>query len=331
MRPILILVAILPATLPALAQSPSERIATIDFYGYGHLDVASLRAALPIKEGDRIPSDKVRESATRAVSGVAGRQAVISGVCCRPDGRSSMYVGLREVGAVPVAYNPAPQGTVRLSADVLRIFQQFDKHFTDAVKRGASREDDSQGYALFDDPASHADQLKLRTWTRAHTALVLRVLAESSDAGQRAYAAQALGYADRSPEQIAALVAAAFDSDDGVRNNVVRALEVLCAVGSEVTTRIPADRFVPLLHSISWTDRNKGSVLFSRMTESRDPALLKLLHDQAIEPLREMAQWKDFGHAQTSLVILGRMAGIDEKRLEQLDASVAAEILRTAR
>ncbi len=276
MRHILLLLAI----LPAFAQSPSGRIGTIDFYGYGHLDVASLRAALPIKEGDGFPSDAVRERAVRAVSGVAGRQAVISGVCCLPDGRSSLFVGLPEVGAAPVAYNTAPQGTVKLSADVLRVFQQFDRHFTDAVKRGASREDDSQGYALFDDPASHADQLKLRTWTLAHVALVLRVLAESSDAGQRAYAAQALGYADRSPGQIAALVKAAFDSDDGVRNNAVRALEVLCVVGPEVTNRIPADRFVPLLHSIRWTDRNKGSLLLSRMTDSRDPALLKLLHDQ---------------------------------------------------
>ncbi len=51
----------------------------------------------------------------------------------------------------------------------------------------------------------------------------------------------------------------------------------------------------------------------------------------ALDPLREMAQWKDSGHAQTSLVILGRVAGIDEKRLEQLDASVVAEILRMAR
>jgi hypothetical protein len=67
------------------------------------------------------------------------------------------------------------------------------------------------------------------------------------------------------------------------------------------------------------------------MTDSRDPAILKLLHDQALDSLREMAQWKDFGHAQSYLVILGRMAGIDEKRLEQLDASLAAEILSAAR
>jgi hypothetical protein len=213
---------------------------------------------------------------------------------------------------------------------VLKIFSQFDKHFLAAVKRGDAAEDDSQGYALFHDPASRADQLKLRAWARAHTPMVLRVLAESRDSAQRAHAAQALGYADRSREQIAALVEAAFDSNDGVRNNAVRALSVLCTVGAEVTSQIPAARFIPLLHSVTWSDRNKGALLLWRMTDSRDPALLKLLHDQALEPLREMAQWKDFGHAYMSLAILARIAGMDESRLAHLDASMVGEILRAA-
>jgi len=313
--------------LPAFAQPPSERIGTIDFYGYGTLDAASLGAVLPFHEGGGMPSDSVRENALRAVRKVAGRQAVFSRVCCLPDGRSSLFIGLAEPGSAPNAYNPQPQGDSTLPKDVLRIFQQLDKHFVAAVKRGASQEDDSQGYALFDDPRSHAGQLKLRSWARAHTALILHVLADSRDARQRAYAAEALGYADRSPEQIAALVAAAFDSDEDVRNNAVRALGVLATVGPEVTSRIPAARFIPLLHSVTWADRNKGLLLFDRMTASRDPALLKMLHDQALEPLREMAQWKDFGHAWASLVILGRIGGMEEGRLERLDASMVGEVL----
>src|SRR5580658_1273327 len=109
---------LLLAVLPALAQTPSDRIGTIDFYGYGHLDVASLRAALPFREGDTVPSASIRDSAVRALKGVAGRQAVISGVCCSPDGRSSVYVGLPEVGASPVTYNPQPQGDVKLPEEV---------------------------------------------------------------------------------------------------------------------------------------------------------------------------------------------------------------------
>jgi hypothetical protein len=318
------------ALMSAFAESPAERIGTIDFFGYGHLDLASLRRALPLADGDKLPSGAVRDNALRAVSRVAGRQPVFSGVCCLPDGRSSVYIGLPEVGAAPISYNPVPRGEVKLPAAALRIFRDFDKHFLAAVKKGAATEDDSQGYALFEDPATRADQLRLRDWTRAHPAIVLQVLAESRDAGQRASAAQALGYAERSPEQIAALVAAAFDANDDVRNNAIRALGVLCAAGPDAAHQIPAARFVPLLHSITWSDRNKGTLLFLRMTESRDPALLRLLRDQALAPLREMAQWQDFGHAQAPLTILGRIAGIDEVRLGRLDPSMVPEILRAA-
>jgi hypothetical protein len=318
------------ALLPAFAQSPSDRIGTIDFYGYGHLDLPSLRAALPFKEGDKLPSDDVRERGLQALSRVAGRKPVFSGVCCLEDGRSSVYIGLPEVGTRPLTFNPAPHGDVSFPASAMGIFRKFDKDVLGAVKRGATMEDDSQGYALVEDPATHADQLSLLAWTRAHSAIVLKVLAESRDARQRAYAAQALGYAERSPEQIAALVTAAFDPDDGVRNNAVRALEVLSTVGLEVTRQIPAARFIPLLYSLNWTDRNKGALLFYRMTTGRDPAFLKLLHDQALDPLREMAQWKDFNHAMLSITILGRIGGIEESRLEHLNASMVPEILRAA-
>jgi hypothetical protein len=318
------------AILPALAQPPSERIGTIDFYGYGRLDLPSLRAAFPLKEGDPLPPDAVRDSALQAVSRVAGRKALFSKVCCLEDGRRSVFIGLPEVGAPPLIFNPAPEGDVKLPADALRIFQRLDVDLTAAVKKGAAGEDDSQGYSLSKDPAARADQLKLRDWTRGHLAIVLRVISESRDSEQRADAAEALGYADRSPQQIDALVSAALDSDDGVRNNAVRALVVLCTVGTEVTSQIPAARFTPLLHSIGWKDRNKGAALLMAMSASRDPALLKLLHEQALEPLREMAQWKDFGHAFPSVMILGRIGGIEEGRLNQFNPSMVPEILRAS-
>jgi hypothetical protein len=316
-------------SLPAFAQSPSELIGTIDFYGYGDLDLAALRAILPFRVGDKLPSDAVQEAVVRAVGKAAGREAVVSGGCCLRDGRSTLFIGLAEPGSSPIRYNPPPHGNLKLPADAMTFFEQLEEHLFDAVKKGNATEDDSQGYALVNDPATRADQLKLRDWARTNTKMVLQVLAGSRDALSRSRAAEALGYADRSPQQIAALVEAAFDSDDGVRNNAIRALEVLCAIGTEVTGQIPAARFLPLLHSLTWTDRNKGSLLFVQMTASRDPALLKLLRDEALAPLREMAQWKDQGHAWAGLMILGRIAGIEESRLQQhMDP---AEILKATR
>jgi len=108
----------------------------------------------------------------------------------------------------------------------------------------------------------------------------------------------------------------------------VRALEVLCAVGAEVTRQIPAARFVPLLHSLTWTDRNKGSLVLAQLTKSRDPEILKMLRDQALGPLREMVQWSNSGHAWAPKMILGRVAGIEESRLLEMGPSGIPEILR---
>ena len=146
------------AILPALAESPSERMAPSISTA---MDIWMSRPCVlrcRLKEGDRIPSDSVRAAAVRAVRNVAGRDAVFSGVCCLPDGWSSIFIGLPEAGTVPVVHNPQPQGDVKLPGEALKILRQIDKHREAAVRRGASREDDSQGYALFEDPSSHADQ-----------------------------------------------------------------------------------------------------------------------------------------------------------------------------
>ena len=259
----------------ALAQEPSELIGSIDFYGYGNANVAKLRDALPFHVGDHLPAQRDRET-LQSLRKVTGREVKIELVCCLQNGRSLVYIGLAEDDAPPIRFNSRPNGDVKLSAEALKILSDRDEHSSAAVERGVAGEDDSKGYALDEDPASRADQLKLLAWTREHTDLVLRVLAESRANQQRAYAAEALGYAERSPRQIAALVEAAFDSDGLVRNNAVRALEVLCAVGAEVTRQIPAARFVPLLHSLTWTDRNKGSLVLAQLTKSRDPEILKM-------------------------------------------------------
>ena len=314
-----------------LAQPASERAGTLDFYGYGSMDVARIRAALTFHEGDPVPSGKARNAATAAIKDAVGRDAQISALCCLQDGRSAVFIGLAEPDAPLIRYNPVPPGRSELSPDAWAVFEQLDKHLFAAVEHGTAQEDDSLGYALIQDPATRADQLKLRAWAKDRTGEILHVLEDSRDERQRAYAAEALGYAGRSPRQIAGLVSAAFDSNDLVRNNAVRALEVMVSAFPDTVRQIPAKRFVPLLHSLEWKDRNKASWLFFRMTESGDPALLKMLHEEALTPLREMAQWKSEGHAWAALIILGRIGGIGATRLAKMTPEMKAEILQSVK
>jgi hypothetical protein len=73
-----------------------------------------------------------------------------------------------------------------------------------------------------------------------------------------------------------------------------------------------------MVNSATWTDRNKGAWVLFNLTASRDARVLDQIKRGAIEGLTEMAKWRDVGHAYQARIVLGRIAGIPEERLQQL-------------
>jgi HEAT repeat protein len=204
----------------------------------------------------------------------------------------------------------------------------MDKALMSAVMKGHATEDDSEGFSLTNDPKARRAELAIREYALRNETLILQVLASSSDARHRAIAAQMLGYGRQSDEQIDALVRASLDADDGVRNDAVRALGVLAGVKPNLAQRIPPEPFVRLLRSGTWSDHNKASLLLLALTKRRDPRVLAALRTQALDPLVEMARWRNTGHAEAALSILGRIAGFDEDALHKLiDAGRADTII----
>ena len=64
------------------------------------------------------------------------------------------------------------------------------------------------------------------------------------------------------------------------------------------------------------------------LTTTRDPQVLAQLRTEVLDSLLEMARWRNIGHAEAALTILGRMGGIDEQTLSKLiDAGQTAAIL----
>jgi len=210
------------------------------------------------------------------------------------------------------------EGSVCFPVGVIDLYQQTMEASSKAVQSGSIKEDDSKGYALSTAPELRAKQLATREYATHHERLVLRVLASSADVEQRIAAAHMLGYARQSKGQIAALVRASHDADDIVRNNAIRALGVLAQSNPRVAARIPAEHFIAMLSSGSWTDRNKAGFLLDELSSQRDPKLLGQLRSRALDSLIEMARWRSRGHAGTARILLGRIAGIEETRLQQL-------------
>jgi hypothetical protein len=303
--------------LIVLAASAGERIDLIEFFGYQGLDVDAVRKAIPLREGGNY-DDKKKAAIREAVKRVTGGDATdIAGVCCNEQHHSMLFIGLPGKSTRSFQLNAKPTGAVRLAHELQALLAKIEKAGYAAIKKGgdASAEDDSNGYALFHDPATRKLQLQMRDYVRAHEAAIYDVLENSSDNGQRQEAAVAIGYAARSARQIAALLRASRDPDAGVRDESTRAIGVLVESGLPLASPIPAADFIEMCTSGNWMDRNKATMVLLPLTQSRDPQLLAQLEKKAWEQLMEMAHWRDTGHAFKPRLILGRIRGIPDDRL----------------
>ena len=191
-------------------------------------------------------------------------------------GTASSLSGLPGASNKSFAYNAEPKGNEHLSPDIVELYRRLDHALEAAVRSGgqAAQEDDSHGYALVNDPAARSLQLAVREWAVKHERELTRVLEFSAEAEQRQIASDAMGYTRQSRAQILALVRAARDPDDEVRNNATRALGVLVRSNRALAAEIPPDTFIQMLNSGTWSDRNKGSSLLMELTASRDSDLL---------------------------------------------------------
>ncbi|HKX00728.1 MAG TPA: HEAT repeat domain-containing protein [Bryobacteraceae bacterium] len=228
-------VAVMLLTLPAFGR---DRVWDIEFFGYKGVDVAAVRQALPAHEGDVYAHDDTKNKVRHAVSDALGRAPTdVQGVCCNGNGDFVLFIGLPGSSSKNFSYNAAPEGEARLSEEITVLQGRVEQAWKAAVRKGGdgAREDDSNGYALSQDPALRALQLKVRDYALAHGNELLHVLESSADPRQRQTAANTLGYARKSTRQIQALVQAARDPDDGVRNDAVRALGVLASADKEMT------------------------------------------------------------------------------------------------
>ncbi len=321
-REIALLVAVAPSVMSAIDRRP---LGEIDFFGYKGFDLAAIRSALPFREGDLFPptnvkhSDDLKRQISHAVEKAIGRGPTdIALICCDSKQNDMVFIGLPGESYEPLLFHPTPSQDVRFPKVAVALSDQMDSAWNNAVMKGHATEDDSEGYTLTKEPKARRAELAIREYALRNEALIFQVLASSSNAQHRAIAALMLGYARQSDEQVDALVRASLDSDAAVRNEAVRALEVLAGAKPDLAKRIPAEPFVRLLRSGAWLDHNKASLVLVALTKSRDPKLLMLLRTDALDSLLEMARWRSPGHAEAALTILGRMAGISEDSLDRL-------------
>jgi hypothetical protein len=298
-------------------------IGIVDFYGLRTVPPDAVQKLLPFHEGDTLPASddaitleiKETEEKLKALPNVADAHVEMG--CCE-QGHSTIYIGIQERNTPAPHFLEAPQGAAQLPAEILAAGKEFEEAWTRAIENGHAAENDSHGYALAEDPACQKIQKRFLVFAARYRSRLRDVLQHSSDAEQRALAAQVLSYSRDQPAVIPELLRAMRDPASLVRNSAMRALWILAMyaqVHPHAHFRIPPDDFVAMLNSVDWTDRNKASLALAALTEHRNPALLAQLREQALPSLVEMARWKSAGHANAPFFILGRVAGLPEAEI----------------
>jgi hypothetical protein len=324
-------------------------IGIIDFYGLRTVSLEKVRNQLPIREGDPVPIDipkdarvtpeEIRkafnlaadspipkaqreiEAAVEAITGVS--RAKLAVICCEPNGQRTLFVGIEVRGAVPFSYNPGPTEKSFVPEKMLESYDAFMAAISEAVSKGAVQEDDTEGHALMKGDVFEKLQAQFMTYAKKDEEVLKKVLKGSVDPKHRRAAAWILGYAPDKKEVIDELLAALRDEDETVRNNVTRALGAIAAFAAkrpEAGIKIDPSPFIQMLHSLSWSDRNKATMVLLNLTQNRSREILQQLRDHARDPLIEMARWRD-SHSLMSFKLLGRMAGTKEEEIDKLWAS----------
>jgi len=315
----------LVVSFAASADDITPRVGVIEIYGAHKVSPDKIRKAMGAQEGSPLPSREDAEDRIDKLPGVVASR--IEAACCEQR-RMILYVGIEEKDSPHFEFHSAPSGDVTLPPELVDKYHSFLDTVVDSIHSGIADEDLTSGYSLMADSQCREIQQSFIPFVAGNLALVDRVLRESADPEQRILAAYLLQYGPRGPHTskiiVDALQYALQDQEDSVRQNAMRSLKAV-AVGAKLhpdqQIRIEPTWFIELMNSVVWSDRHNASLALVELTESRNPDTLSLLRQRALDSVIEMARWHDLQHALPAFILAGRLAGLEEKQIQ--DAWVA--------
>ena len=307
--------------LIARAEDITPRVGSIEIYGARKVSIQKIKIALGARPGDLLPAREDAEDRIDQLSGVLA--ARVEAACCEAHGSTTLYVGVQERGSPHVEYHASPTGEVTLPAALADKYRALLNTVSDSIRGRNNDEDLTNGYSLMADADCREIQQSLIPLVEQNLNLIDRVVRESADPDQRAAAAYLLQYAPRSPRtsktMVNALQWALRDQDDNVRDSAMRALKAV-SIGAKLhpdqQIRIEPTWYVELLNSVVWSDRRNAARELVELTQDHNPDTLALIRERALPSVLEMARWHDLNHALPAFILAGRVAGLDEKQIQ---------------
>jgi len=311
------------------AWSQSSQVGIIDFYGARSIKT-DVRKCLPFRENDTIkfllnyPDTTGYAKTKRTIvqcllANPEIKQANIEFVCC--DGVESKWMVYIGVSNEPkLIYSNAKTADIKLPPEITKTYDSLENLLAGAIASGEAGDDHSEGHALFVHLPARKLQQKFIAYSEIHLSLLRNVIRNSKYPHERAVASTVIAYYHDKAAIVNDLLEGAKDEDENVRNDAIRAIGILVEYSQKrpnLNITISPDPFIVLMHSISWSDRNKSSFVLKSLSEQRDPNLLSRLKREALEPIVDMAMWKSEGHAWPGYWILGRIAGWPDQEISE--------------
>lgn len=299
------------------AQTPL--VGDIEVFGTRKISHEKVLKTLGVEKGQPLPPSKSKlEESLMGIEGVA--RASVEAVCCDA-GKAVLYVGIEERGANAFPLRDQPQGDLQLPDEIVKAYHDFTIALAQAAREGDTREDTKQGHSMMDNIACNVLQKRFLGFAELHQEVLKAVLREAEDEEQRAVAAYVLGYAPKKALVVNDLQQALRDPDPDVRANALRALSPIALMAQkdpELGIRVETTWFVEMLNSTVLKDRLEGVRILLTLTELGMPApTFKHLVERGVQPLEEMAHWRNLEYVLPAYLLLGRMAGVGDPELEQ--------------
>lgn len=308
------------AAAAAVGEDITPRVGDIEVYGAHHLSPEKIKSALALKPGSPLPSRGAAEEKLNHLSGVIDSR--LQAVCC--DGSNTvLYIGIEERNQPHIDFHTAPTEAVTLPKEITDKYDALINAAELSMHARTADEDLTNGYSLMADPDARDLQQSLLPLVEANLPTVDKVLRDASDPEQRATAAYVIQYGPRSvraSKTIAdTLQYALQDPDETVRQNAMislRAVMVGARLHPAQQVHIEPTWFVELMNSVVWSDRHNASLALIALTDKHNPDALDLIRSRAMQSVLEMARWHDMRNALPGFILAGRLAGLDEKAIQ---------------
>ncbi|MCP0914741.1 MULTISPECIES: HEAT repeat domain-containing protein [Legionella] len=144
-----------------------------------------------------------------------------------------------------------------------------------------------------------------KTHTPQEKPLIISTMNEDEDPERRAAAAFLIGQFNDPQEIITLLLPHVLDADDGVRNNVIRVIDMTMLRAN--INKINVEPFIALLDSPYVSDRNKS--LFVLLQASKNGETQKILIEKAGNKLLALLKLKQLNNHEIAYAILKSLSG----------------------